>query len=112
MSSFRVSRLSEDVKRELTDIMRTLKDPRITGLLSIVKMDLSSDLSYCKVNISSLDGLEGAKHAVEGLNSAAGYIRREIGNRIEMRHTPKFQFIADDSIAYSAEIFQKLKDLK
>ena len=75
MASFRVSRLSEDIHRELTDIMRSLKDPRITGLLSIVKIDLSSDLSSCKVYISSMEGMENAKTAVKGLNSAAGFIR-------------------------------------
>lgn len=112
MSSYRLDRLSEDIKRELTDIMRSLKDPRITGLLSIVKMDLTNDMSHCKVYISSLDGMEGAKNAVEGLTSAAGFIRHEIGTRIEMRRSPSFQFIADDSIAYSADIFKKLDNLK
>lgn len=76
MPSFRLDRTSEDVKRELTDIMRTLKDPRINGLLSILKVDLSKDLSLCRVYVSSLDGIDAAKSAVEGLNSAAGYVRR------------------------------------
>ena len=79
MPSFRLDRTSEDVKRELTDIMRTLKDPRINGLLSILKVDLSKDLSLCRVYVSSLDGIDAAKSAVEGLNSAAGYVRRELG---------------------------------
>ena len=67
MPSFRLDRTSEDVKRELTDIMRTLKDPRINGLLSILKVDLSKDLSLCRVYVSSLDGVDAAKSAVEGL---------------------------------------------
>ena len=79
MASHRHDRLTEDIRRELTDIFRMLKDPRITGMLSIVKVDLSGDQSYCKVYISSLDGLEAANRAVEGLRSAAGFIRREIG---------------------------------
>ena len=83
MPSFRLDRTSEDVKRELTDIMRTLKDPRINGLLSILKVDLSKDLSLCRVYVSSLDGIDAAKSAVEGLNSAAGYVRRELGRRIK-----------------------------
>ena len=111
MASFRVSRLSEDIHRELTDIMRSLKAPRITGLLSIVKIDLSSDLSYCKVYISSMEGMENAKTAVKGLNSAAGFIRREINNRLEMRRSPAFQFVADDSIAHSADIARILGNL-
>lgn len=96
MPSFRLDRTSEDVKRELTDIMRTLKDPRINGLLSILKVDLSKDLSLCRVYVSSLDGIDAAKSAVEGLNSAAGYVRRELGQRIKLRRSPQIQFVADD----------------
>ena len=72
MASLRMDRTSEDVKRELTDIMRSVKDPRVNGLLTILKIDLSRDLSTCKVYISSLEGMEKAKSAVVGLNSAAG----------------------------------------
>ena len=109
--SFRLDRTSEDVKRELTDIMRTLKDPRINGLLSILKVDLSKDLSLCRVYVSSLDGIDAAKSAVEGLNSAAGYVRRELGQRIKLRRSPQIQFVADDSIEHSAHINQMLHDL-
>ncbi len=112
MPSYKISRLSEDIKRELTDIMRSLKDPRITGMLSIVKVDLSGDMSHCKVYISSLDGMEGAKEAVAGLNNAAGFIRHEINQRIDMRRSPAFHFVADDSIAHSADIARILNDLK
>ena len=108
MPSFRLDRTSEDVKRELTDIMRGLKDPRINGLLSILKVDLSKDLSLCRVYISSLEGLEAAKSAVEGLNNAAGYVRRELGR---LRRSPQIQFIADDSIEHSAHINRMLHDL-
>jgi len=111
MPSHRVQRTAEDLKRELSDIIRTLKDPRITGMLSIVKLDLSSDYSYCKVYISSMEGLDNAKNAVEGLKSASGFIRREVGMRIKMRKIPEFKFIPDDGIAYSADLNQKLKDL-
>lgn len=111
MPSHKIQRASEDLKRELSDIMRTLKDPRITGMLSIVKVDLSGDYSLCKVHISSMDGLESAKNAVQGLESAAGFIRREIGARMRMRRTPAFKFIPDDGIAYSAALEKKLKGL-
>lgn len=111
MASFRQDRLAEDVKRELTDIMRSLKDPRIQGLLSIVRIDLSRDLSWCKVFISSMDGFDASKAAVIGLNNAAGFVRHEIGNRLDMRKTPQFKFIADDSIEHSAIINEKLKNL-
>ena len=111
MASFRMDRTSEDVKRELTDIMRSVKDPRANGLLTILKIDLSRDLSTCKVYISSLEGMEKAKSAVVGLNSAAGYVRRELGMRIKLRRSPQIQFIADDSIEHSAHINKMIHDL-
>ena len=111
MRELKNRRLSEDIKRELTDIMRRLKDPRVQGLISIVKVDLSGDMSYCKVYVSSINGIESAKTAKKGLESASGFIRREIGQRLTMRKTPQFIFIADDSIAKSAEIARVLHDI-
>ncbi|MEM1484678.1 30S ribosome-binding factor RbfA [Oscillospiraceae bacterium PP1C4] len=112
MGSFRASRTEEDMKRELSDIMRSLKDPRITGLLSIVKMDLASDLSHCRVFVSSMEGLEAAQNAVKGLTSASGYIKRELNGRMKLRKLPEFKFIADNSIEHSADIIRLLDDLK
>lgn len=111
MSSYRASRTEEDIKRELSDIIRSLKDPRISGLISIVKLDLSHDMSYCKVYISAMEGMEAAKNAVKGLQSAAGFIKRELNLRMKLRRLPEFKFIADDSIAYSAGIAKMLRDL-
>jgi len=111
MPSYRTARAEEDVRRELSDIMRGLKDPRIEGLLSIVKLDLSGDYSHCKVYISSMEGLEKAKSAVEGLTSASGFIRREIGARLHLRKTPQFHFIADNGIEQSAVMGQKMREL-
>lgn len=111
MASHRHDRLAEDIRRELTDIFRSLKDPRINGMISIVKVDLSGDLSHCKVYVSSLDGMEAARNAVEGLTSAAGFIRREVNARLTMRRSPAFHFIADDSIEHSADIAKLLNGL-
>lgn len=110
--AFKINRLTEDVLRELTDVMRSLKDPRIQGLISIVKVDLTNDESLCTVYVSSLAGMEETRRAVKGLNNASGYIRREIGRRVQMRRSPEFRFVADDSIAYSAQITKKLSELK
>ena len=104
MANYKIGRINEEIKRELTDVMRSLKDPRITGLLSIVKVDLSGDMSHAKIYISSMDGFEAAKEAVTGLTHAAGFIRREINLRLNLRTSPDFKFIADDSIEHSAEI--------
>jgi len=111
MPSYRTARAAEDVRRELTDIMRTLKDPRVTGLLSIVKLDLSNDYSHCKVYVSSMEGMEKATDAVAGLTSAAGHIRREIGARLKLRKTPQFHFIADNGIEHSAQMGKKMRNL-
>ena len=91
MSSYRMDRTSEDIKRELTAILRTVKDPRVTGLVSIVRVEVSSDLSYAKIHISSMDGLEAAKTAVKGLTSAGGYVRRELGRALHLRHVPELR---------------------
>ena len=111
MAGFKAVRTAEDIKRELTDIMRSLKDPRITGLISILRLELSGDMSHCKVYISSLEGLQAAKSAAKGLESANGYIKRELNLRLKMRKIPNFQFIADDSIEHSAHISQMLHDI-
>jgi ribosome-binding factor A len=111
MASHRIDRLSEDIRRELLAIFRQLKDPRISGMLSIVKLDLAGDLSHCKVYVSSLEGMDTTRRAVEGLKSAAGLIRTEIGKRVRMRRTPELHFIADDSIAESARIQRMMEEL-
>lgn len=111
MPSFRVNRISQDIKKELADIMRQLKDPRITGLVSILRVEVTNDLSFANVTISSLDGLENAQKAVEGFKSAKGFIRREIGKRLKLRKMPEFIFEASDSIAYSQHIDETLKKL-
>ncbi|MBP0989719.1 MAG: 30S ribosome-binding factor RbfA [Oscillospiraceae bacterium] len=112
MANYKLARMNEDVKRELSDIMGKLKDPRISGFLTIVKVELSRDLSYCKVYVSSIDGYESAENAVKGLASASGYIKRELGPKLGFRKMPEFKFIPDNSAAVSAEIFKKLKDIE
>ena len=112
MASYRIGRLSEDIKRELSEILRELKDPRIRGLLSIVKLELSNDLSHCKVYVSAMEGMDVAKEAVVGLKSASGFIKREVSARVKMRRTPEFHFVADDSIEHSAELSKMIEKLK
>ena len=111
MSNFKNSRMAEDIKREMTAILRELKDPRIDKMLTIVRADLSGDMSSCKIYVSSFDGIERAKESVEGLKSGAGFIKRELFHRLKMRKSPELTFIADNSIERSAEISKKLHDL-
>ncbi len=111
MASYKIGRLSEDIKRELSVMLRELKDPRISKLLSIVRVEVSGDLSHCKVNVSAIEGFEKTKESVEGLTSAAGFIRRELTNRLHLRKCPEMKFIADDSIEHSAQISKLIKDV-
>lgn len=112
MAGHRIERTTEDIKRELTAIFRELKDPRVAGaFLSIIRVDLTNDLSYCTVYISAMEGMDRAKEAVKGLKSASGFIRRELGARLRIRHTPELVFKATDSIEYSANISRILNGL-
>lgn len=112
MASHRIDRTTEDIKRELTAIFRELKDPRVQGLISVVRVEVTSDLSFCTVYISAMGGMEQAKTAVTGLKSAAGFIRHELGSRLKLRHVPDLVFKATDSIEYSANISRLLNDLR
>ena len=112
MANHKIGRTTEDIKRELTAIFRELKDPRVTEVfLSIVRVEVTNDLSYCTVFVSSLEGLEKTKNACKGLDSASGFIRRELGHRLKLRHVPSLIFTATDSIEYSAEISRILNSL-
>ncbi len=111
MASYKVGRLSEDIKREISALFRELKDPRISKMLSVVRCEVSGDLSHCKVNVSALEGEEATKESVKGLESASGFLRRELSNRLHLRKCPELHFIADSSIAYSAKINDILENL-
>ena len=113
MPNYRMDRTGEDIMRELTAILRTVKDPRVSGgLLTIVRVEVTRDLSYATVYVSSMNGLDAAKEAVKGLKSAAGYMRRELGHALQLRHTPELRFQADDSIEYSANIAAAINRIK
>ena len=109
--SYKADRNAEDIKREIASMVRELKDPRINSLtLTVVRTEVAHDLSYCKVFISSLNGIAEATTACEALNSGAkGYIKKELGTRLYLRKAPDLRFIPDDSIEKSIEMFNKLK---
>ena len=111
--SYRIDRVTEDIRREIMAILRELKDPRVAGgFLSVVRVEVTNDLSYCTVYISSLRGLAEAETGVAGLRSASGYMRGEIGKRLRLRHVPELVFKATDSIEYAANIQRILNDIK
>lgn len=112
MPSHKLGRTTEDIRRELSALLRELKDPRTQNmLLSIVRVEVTNDLSYCTVYVSAMEGLDRAKTAVQGLKSASGFLRRELGRRLQLRHVPELIFKATDSIAYGANISRILHEL-
>ena len=111
MASNRIGRINEELQRELSSLIRTLKDPRVQqSMVSVTKVEATGDLRYAKVYISVLDK-DKSKETLKGLKSAGGFLRREIGSRLAMRHTPEFQFIADDSIEYGVHISRLLREI-
>ena len=110
MPSNRIGRINEEIQRELSALLRTVKDPRLQGgLLTITHVDTTSDLRWCKVYVSALDKSQ-EKDMLKGLKSAAGYLRRELGAAVQLRYTPQLEFVADDSIQHGAHILQMLRD--
>ena len=113
MANHRADRMSEDIQRELAAIIREMKDPRLhDGILSVVRCDMAHDLSFCRVYISSMNGLQTAKTAAGVLKKAQGFIRRELGVRLKLRYAPALAFEATDSIEYSANISRILNDIQ
>ncbi len=109
MASNRIGRINEEIQRELATLIRTVKDPRVHGLVSITAVDTTSDLRYSRIYVSVLDKSD-VKEVVKGLKSAAGYLRRELGAALKLRYTPELQFVEDDSIDTGAHILSMLRD--
>lgn len=111
MANFdRIDRISEEVKRELDQILRDeLNDPRVAGTYSIVRCEVTRDLRYCKVGVSILEE-ERRKDMMAALKSAAGFVRRELGRRMDLRYVPEILFELDTNIEYAAHIDRLLKE--
>ncbi len=104
MAGFKINRIQSDIKIALSEILRGVKDPRVSRLLSIVKVDVSGDLSYATVYVSAIEGAEKTRESVKALKNASGYIRHELGARLKIRKVPEVRFVADDSIEKSTQI--------
>ena len=111
MASNRIGRINEEIQRELADLLRELKDPRVQKtMLSITHVETTPDLRYAKVYVSLLDK-EYTKETLAGLKSSSGYLRRELGRTLQLRYTPELQWQADDSITQGAHILDILSKL-
>ncbi len=112
MSVQRTKRISEEIKKIVShQIMFNMKDPRVSKLTSVVHVDTTNDLSYTNIYISVYDPKADPKKTIEGLNSAKGFIRKEIGKELKLRITPEPIFILDTSIQNGMHINQLLRDV-
>ena len=111
MASNRIGRINEEIQRELAELLRNLKDPRVQTMISITRVDTTPDLRYSKIYVSVLEEAR-QKEAVKGLKSAGGWLRRELGSRLQLRYTPELVFELDDSLKYGAHMFDLLTKLQ
>lgn len=110
-NSIKNIRINAEVMRELSQIIRDTKDPRIHPMTSIVAVDVATDLKTCKVYISVLGSDEERKETAEGLKSAEGFIRRELAHRLNLRNTPQLSFIPDTSIEDAMAMMKKIDEV-
>ena len=113
MANNRIGRINEEIQRELSEQLRRLKDPRVSqvGMVSVTRVDTTGDLRYARIYISVLDKSQ-EKEVLKGLKSAAGFLRRELGQALQLRYTPELQFIPDDSILHGAHILEVLRQVE
>ena len=111
-NSIKNTRINMEVQRELSEIIRSgIKDPRIHPMTSVVAVEVTPDLKYCKAYISVLGDEEAAKATVEGLRSASSFVRRELARRVNLRNTPEIKFILDQSIEYGVNMSKLIDEV-
>lgn len=112
MASNRINRINEEILKELSSLLRTVKDPRVQDtMISITRVETTPDLRYTKVYVSFLQE-ERAKDAMAGLKSAGGYLRRELGHSLQLRYAPEIVWSLDDSITYGAKMLKLINSLE
>lgn len=110
--SIKNNRINQEVLKALTAIIRDeVEDPRIDPFLSITRVEVTEDLMYCKVHVSSLYGQDKLHKSIEGLKSAEGFIRRKLAYEVNLRKTPELLFVPDISMEYAMEMSKKIDEL-
>ncbi|MCR5626125.1 MAG: 30S ribosome-binding factor RbfA [Lachnospiraceae bacterium] len=110
-NSTKNNRVNGEVLRALSQIIRDVHDPRVNMMTSVTDVQVAPDLKTCKVFISVLGGAAEREKTLEGLNSAKGFIRRELASSVNLRNTPELTFIMDDSIEYGVDMSKKIDDV-
>ena len=111
MASNRIGRINEEIQRELSAPIPAVKDPRVSGMISVTAVETTPDLRYAKAYISVLDK-ENGERVLKGLRSASGWLRRELGSALRLRYTPELVFQLDDSIDKGAHILELLRSVE
>lgn len=111
MARLRVERLREEYRREISDILRRMKDPRL-GFVTVTDVEVSSDLRHVKVFVSVLGSEEDRRRTLAVLEQARGYVRTEAGQRIRLRHTPEIHFVFDPSVERGARVMALLNQIR
>ena len=112
MASNRIGRINEEIQKELANLIRNLKDPRVQDtMISVTHVETTPDLRYAKVYVSFFQE-ERAEGALKGLKSAGGYLRRELGHALQLRYTPELVWALDDSITYGAKMLKLINSLE
>ena len=112
MASNRINRINEEIQKELSNLLRTVKDPRVQDtMISITRVETTPDLRYTKVYVSFLQE-EKADGAMKGLKSAAGFLRRQLGTNLKLRYAPEIVWALDDSITYGARMLKLINSLE
>ena len=111
MPSNRIGRINEEIQRELSSLIRAVKDPRVAdaGMVSVTAVETTPDLKYAKIYVSALNK-DSSAQLLKGLKSASGWLRRELGQALNLRSTPELTFVRDDSIDKGAHILDMLRD--
>lgn len=99
------------VKRELTQILRDVKDPAVDPFATVTKVEVTPDLQFCNIHISTLGSEESLSETIEGLDRAKGFIRRELAHRVNLRKTPELRFLPDRSVEYAIEMSKRIDEL-
>ncbi len=108
----RITRINEEMKHELSNILRSgVKDPRVTPLTSVLRVETTSDLKHCKIFVSVLGDDAARKSTEEGLRSSCGYIKGELAKRVNLRNTPDLHFVIDQSIEYGVHMSKLIDDV-
>ncbi len=111
MASKRINSINDEIQKELSNLLRTVKDPRVQDvMISITRVETTPDLRYTKVYVSFLQ-TEKAQEAMKGLKSAAGFLRRQLGSNLQLRYAPEIVWELDDSITYGARMLKLINSL-